>query len=51
MDSNLYDIITNAQLGDSNDLYNLILKFNPLLTKYSKLLSFDYDIFRKYFYS
>lgn len=41
MDSNLYSIVTNAKLGNSNDLYNLILKFNPLLTKYSKLLNYE----------
>jgi len=41
MDSNLYNIITNARSGNSNDLYNLILKFNPLLTKYSKLLNYE----------
>lgn len=41
MDSNLCNMITNAQLGDSDDLYNLILKFNPLLSKYSKLLNYE----------
>lgn len=41
MNSDLLNVIKNAKQGDSNALYDLILKFNPLLTKYSNYLNYE----------
>lgn len=39
MTYNLIDFIKNAKDGDMNSLHSLILKFDPLISKYSRFLN------------
>lgn len=41
MNYNLIDCIKNAKAGDKNSLHSLILKFDPLITKYSRFLNYE----------
>lgn len=41
MCSDLINLVTDAKDGDVNSLYILLIKFNPLLIKYSRCLKYE----------
>lgn len=41
MENTLFNIIINIKNGDSNGVNDLVVKFNPLLTKYANFLNYE----------